>query len=80
MRPETPDGWRAVDAAYATVKEFPPRAQVTATAWAVVAVLSAMREQSKDLYEARMAFNRVCDEALAYLQQQIAGLRFPTTR
>jgi len=47
------------------VKEFPPRAQVTATAWAVVAVLSAMREQSKDLYEARTAFNRVCDEALA---------------
>jgi hypothetical protein len=37
-----------------------------------------MREESKDRYEARTAVNRTCDETLAYLQQQIAGLRFPT--
>ena len=80
MRPETPEGWQAVDAAYAAVKPFPPRDQVTATTWAVVAVLSAMHETSKDRYEARTAFNRTCDETLAYLQQQIAALRFPTTR
>jgi hypothetical protein len=80
MRPETPQAWQAVDAAYAAVKPFPPRDQVTATTWAIVAVLSALREQSKDVYEARRAFNRTCDEALAYLQQQIAGLRFPATR
>ena len=80
MRPETPPGWQAVDAAYAAVKAFPPRDQVTATAWPVVAVLTAMREKSKDVYETRTAFNRTCDETLAYLQQQIAALRFPTTR
>ena len=80
MRPETPQGWQAIDAAYTAVKAFPPRDQVTATAWAVVAVLSAQREKSKDRYEARTAFNRTCDETLAYLQHQIAGLRFPTAR
>jgi len=48
-----------VDAVYAAVKAFPPRDQVTATVWAVVAVLSALREQSKDVYEARRAFNRL---------------------
>jgi hypothetical protein len=42
-----------VNAAYGAVKPFPPRDQVTATAWAVVAVLSAMRDQSKDVYDAR---------------------------
>ncbi len=78
MRPATPEGWQAVDAAYAAVKGFPPRDQVTATAWALVAVLSALRDKSKDVYEARTAFNRTCDEALVYLQQQIASLRFPT--
>jgi hypothetical protein len=78
MRPTSDQGWQAVDAAYAAVKPFPPRDQVTATAWAVVAVLSALREKSKDGYEARTAFNRTCDEALAYLTQQIASLRFPT--
>jgi hypothetical protein len=57
MRPQTPEGWQAVDAAYAAVKAFPPRDQVTATTWAVVAVLSAMREKSKDVSEARTAFN-----------------------
>jgi len=30
--------------------------------------------------KARTAFHRTCDEALAYLTQQIAGLRFPTVR
>ena len=60
------------------VKPFPPRDQVTATAWAVVAVLSALREQGKAVYEVRRAFNRTCDEALADLQQQIAALGFPT--
>jgi len=65
--PRPPQGWQAVDAAYAAVTPFPPRDQVTATAWAVVAVLSALREQSKDVDEARRAFNRTCDEAVAYL-------------
>ncbi len=80
MRPSSDQGWQAVDAAYAAVKPFPPRDQVTGTAGAVVAVLSAMRNKSKDLYEARTAFNRTCDDTLAYLQQEIAALRFPTTR
>ncbi len=80
MRPATPDGWQALDAAYTAVKAYPRRDQVTATAWTVVAVLSALRETSKDVYEARTAFNRTCDETLTYLQQQIAALRFPTTR
>jgi hypothetical protein len=80
MRPISDQGWQAVDAAYAAVKRFPPRDQTMATAWAVVAALSALREQSNDVYEARTAFNRTCDEALAYLTQQIAALRFPTTR
>ena len=80
MRPSTPQGWEAVNTAYQAVKDYPPPDQVTATAWAVVSVLSAMREKSKDVYEARAAFNRVCDETLAYLQQEIAALRFPTTR
>ena len=80
MRPETPEGWQAVDAAYAAVKPFPPRDQVTATAWAVVAVLSALREKRKDGDEARTALNRTGDEALAHLRHQIAALRFPTTR
>ncbi len=80
MQPATPEGWKAVEAAYTAVKAFPPRDQVTATAWALVAVLSALREKSKDTPERRSEFNRICDEALAYLQQQIAGLRFPTTR
>ncbi len=80
MRPATPEGWQAVDAAYAAVKGFPPRDQVAATAWVLVAVLSAMREKSKDRAETRTAFNRTCDETLAYLQQQIAALRFPTSR
>jgi hypothetical protein len=80
MRPTSDQGWQAVDAAYAAVKPFPPRDRVTATAWAVVAVLSALREQSKDVYEARRAFNQTCDEALAYLTRQIVALRFPTAR
>jgi hypothetical protein len=80
MRPTSDQGWQAVDAAYAAVKPFPPRDRVTATAWAVVAVLSALHETSKECDEARTAFNQTCDEALAYLQQQIASLRFPTTR
>jgi hypothetical protein len=80
MRPLSDQGRQAVDAAYAAVKPFPPRDQVTGTAWAVVAVLSAMREKSKDVYEALTAFSRTCDETLACLQQQIAALRFPTTR
>ena len=69
-----------MDAAYAAVKPCPPRDRVTPTAWAVVVVLSAMREQSKDIYEARTAFNRTCDEMLAYLTRQIVALRFPTAR
>ena len=49
-------------------------------AWAVVAVFSAQREQSKDRYEARTAFNRTCDETLAYLTRPIVALRFPAAR
>ena len=80
MRPATPAGWQAVDAADAAVKAFPPHDQVTATAWALVAVLSALREKRKDGDEARTALNRTGGEALAYLRHQIAALRFPTTR
>jgi hypothetical protein len=80
VRPETPAGWEAVNAAYASVKPFAPRDQVTATAWAVVAVLSAMREKSKDTPEARTGFDRTCHETLAYLTQQIEALRFTTAR
>jgi hypothetical protein len=43
MRPVTPQGWQALDAAFTAVKAFPPHDQVTVTAWAVVAVLRAMR-------------------------------------
>ncbi len=75
MQPATPEGWKAVEAAYTAVKAFPPRDQVTATAWALVAVLSALREKSKDKAETRTAYNRTCDEALAYIQRQIAALR-----
>ncbi len=70
---------QAEAAAYPAVHAFPPRDQVTATAWAVVAVLSALRETRKDRYEGRTAFHRTCDETRTYLQQQIAALRFPTT-
>ncbi len=80
MRPETPKGWQAVGAAYAAMKPFPPRDRVTATVWAVVAVLRALRETSKETPEVRTAFNRACDDALAFLQPQIATLRYPTTR
>jgi hypothetical protein len=76
MRPKTPEAWHAVDAAYAAVKAFPPRDQVTATAWAVVAVLSAQREKSKDTPAAQMAFDRTCGDTLAYLWGQIEALRF----
>jgi len=62
------------------LKVLAPRDQVTATAWALVAVLSALREKRKDGDEARTALNRTGDEALAYLRHQIAALRFPTTR
>ncbi len=76
MQPATPEGWKAVEAAYTAVKAFPPRDQVTATAWTLAAVLSALREKSKDTPERRSEFNRTCDEALAYIQRQIAALRF----
>ncbi len=39
---------QAEAAAYPAVHAFPPRDQVTATTWAVVAVLSALRETPKD--------------------------------
>ena len=44
--------------------------------WTAGAVLSALREKGKDTPETRTAFDRTCDETPAYLQQQIAGLRF----
>ena len=58
MRPETPEGWHAVDAACAAVTAFPPSNQVTASAWSIVAALSALREESKDTPEGYTAFNR----------------------
>jgi hypothetical protein len=80
MMPSSPQGWKAVHSAYAAVKDFELHDQTVASAWTVVAVLSAQREKSKDLYEARAACNRTCDETLGDLHQQIAALRFPTTR
>ena len=80
MRPSTPQGWGAVNSAYRAVKHFPPHDQVVAAAWTVGAVLSALREKSKDRPEGRTAFDRTCDDVLVYLQQQIEGLRFPATR
>ncbi len=50
--PRPPRGWEAVDTAYRAVKDYPPQDQGTATAWAVVSVLSATREKSKDVYAA----------------------------
>ncbi len=76
MRPATPAGWQAMDAAYAAVKPFPPRDQVTPSAWAIIAVLSALREKSKDTPAARATFDHSCAETVAYLTQQIAALRF----
>ena len=76
MRPSTPQGWEAVNAAYRAVKDFPLQDQVTATAWTVAAVLSALREKSKDTPAARTAFDRTCDETLTYLTQQIEALQF----
>ena len=75
-RPSTPQGWEAVNSAYRAVKDFALHDQVVAAAWTVGAVLSALREKSKDTPEARTAFDRTCDESLGYLQQQIAALRF----
>jgi hypothetical protein len=81
MRPSSPRGWQAVNAAYAAVKPFDPPDQLTAAAWAVVSVLSAMRERerARGTPEEQAAFDRTCDETRAWLQQQIEALRFGKT-
>lgn len=76
MRPSTPHGWEAVNNAYRAVKDYPLSDQVVAAAWTVGAVLSALREKSKDTPNGRTAFDRTCGDTRAYLQQQIEGLRF----
>jgi len=76
MRPSTPQGWDAVNHAYRAVKDYALRDQVVAAAWTVAAVLSALREKSKDTPAARTAFDRACDETQAYLTQQIEALQF----
>jgi hypothetical protein len=76
MRPSTPKGWEAVHTAYRAVKDFALRDQVVAAMRTVGAVLSALREKSKDTPEARTAFDRTCDKTVAYLKQQIEALRF----
>jgi hypothetical protein len=69
-----------VNTAYRAVKDYPVPDQVIAAAWTVAAVLSALREKSKDTPEARTAFDQTCHETLAYLTQQIEALRFTTAR
>jgi len=76
MRPATPEGWEAVNTAYRAVKDFPLHDQVIAAGWTVAAVLSALREKSKDTPAGRTAFDRTCHETLTYLTQQIEALRF----
>ena len=66
----------AVNNAPRAVKDYALHDQVVAAMWTVGAVLSALRETSKDTPAARTAFNRTCDDVLVYLQQQIEGLRF----
>jgi hypothetical protein len=67
-----------VNAAYAAVKPFDLPDQLTAAAWAVVSVLSAMRERerARGTPEEQAAFDRTCDETQTWLQRQIEGLRF----
>jgi hypothetical protein len=67
MRPSSSRGWEAVSAAYAAVKPFDIPDQLTATVWAVVAVLSAMRERERvrGTPEGQAAFDRTCDETQA---------------
>jgi hypothetical protein len=78
MRPSTPQGWAAVSAAYAAVKPFDLPDQLMVTAWAVVSVLSAMRERerARGTPEEQAAFDRTCEETQAWLHQQIEALRF----
>jgi hypothetical protein len=78
MRPSSPQGWEAVNAAYAAVKPFELPDQLTATAWAVVSVLSAMRERerARGTPEEQAAFDRTCAETQAWLHRQIEILRF----
>ena len=76
MRPSTPEGWEAVNRAYQAVKDCGLHDQVVAAVWTVGAVLSALREKSKDTPAAQTAFDRTCDETLTYLRQQIEALRF----
>jgi len=66
----------AVNNAPRAVKDYALHDQVVAAMWTVGAVLSALREKSKNTPEARTAFDRTCDDTLPYRQQQIAALRF----
>jgi hypothetical protein len=69
MRPSTPDGWEAVNRAYAAVKDFEHQDQVAAA-------LSALRETRNDTPGVRTAFDRTREETPAYRTQQIEALRF----
>ena len=52
MRPATPQGWEAVNRASRAVKDYALHDQVVAPMWTAGAVLSALREKSKDTSEA----------------------------
>ena len=52
MRPATPQGWEAVNRASRAVKDYALHDQVVAAMWTAGAVLSALREKSKDTSEA----------------------------
>ena len=52
MRPATSRGWEAVNNAYRAVKDYALHDQVVAAMWTVGAVLSVLREKSKDTSEA----------------------------
>ena len=77
MRASTPQEWEACEGAYRVVKDLAPREQRVVAVWLVVTVLSDVWQTSRDTSEGRTAFDRTCDEILAYLPQQIEALTFP---
>jgi hypothetical protein len=82
MMPASPDAWKAVSSAYAAVQDFDPDTQLTATAWAVVAVLAGLRERARnhDTPEAKASFDTTCGATLAWIQREIEQLRFTKTQ
>jgi hypothetical protein len=81
MRPSTPEGWKAVHCAYFAVKDFDLHDQLVATAWAVVSVLSAMRERerARGTPEEQAAFDTLCRETQLWLRREIEAFRFERT-